>query len=92
MTRTFKLSDFGRSFATRGRGSELRQTMLDEFGSDEAVLIDFADVTNVSYSFADEFIGRLVSESGLDLSAANMTPRIEQTVSRARANRTSVCG
>jgi len=58
---TFRLGPFGRSFATRGRGSELREQLLSET-IDEDVEIDFTGVEHVSSSFADEFLGRLTTD------------------------------
>ncbi|HEX5925861.1 MAG TPA: hypothetical protein VFY45_18655 [Baekduia sp.] len=48
---------------------------------------DFSDVTNVSYSFADEFVGK-VSAAGVELEYINMAAPVERSVQRAVARRT----
>jgi hypothetical protein len=80
------LKDFGTSFATRARGAELREDVLARGGGD-AVQLDFSDVTNVSYSFADEFFGKL-SAAGVELEYINMAAPVERSVQRAVARRT----
>lgn len=63
MVTRFLLSEFGTSFATRGRGQELREQALKRAGDSSTLIVDFAGVQHVSYSFADEFAGKLVAES-----------------------------
>lgn len=89
MALLFNLREFGSTFATRGRGAELREAVLDRCGDDSEVILDFAEVTNVSYSFADEFVGKLASDSADDLKVKliNAAPSVDRTVERARQRR-----
>jgi hypothetical protein len=80
------LKDFGTSFATRARGREIREDLASA-AAKGVVEIDFAGVTNVSYSFADEFVGKL-SADGLELTCVNMAPAVERSVARAVGRRT----
>jgi anti-sigma regulatory factor (Ser/Thr protein kinase) len=80
------LKDFGTSFATRARGRELREDVVANV-SVGTVLLDFADVTNLSYSFADEFVGKLSAE-GFELEYINMVGPVERSIQRAVARRT----
>lgn len=80
------LKDVGTSFATRARGAALREDALVR-AAGAAVQLDFSDVTNVSYSFADEFVGKL-SAAGIELEYINMAAPVERSVQRAVARRT----
>jgi hypothetical protein len=82
----YVLKDFGTSFATRARGRELREGLASAARTG-AVEVDFAGVTNVSYSFADEFVGKL-SAAGVELACVNMVPAVERSVTRAVGRRT----
>lgn len=62
MVTRFLLSEFGASFAMRGRGEELRKQALKRAGASSTLIVDFAGVQRVSYAFADEFVGKLVAE------------------------------
>jgi anti-anti-sigma regulatory factor len=86
----FRLSDFGTAFATRGRGRELREELLDGVGDGAAVTVDFEGVTNVSYSFADEFTGKLVEAGDVELRLENMPPGVARVVERAVERRAGV--
>jgi hypothetical protein len=86
MTFNYVLKDFGTSFATRERGRELREDVVARHGGDR-VILDFADVTNVSYSFADEFVGKLRSD-GCELECINTVPAVERSIRRAVTRRT----
>jgi STAS-like domain of unknown function (DUF4325) len=86
MALSYILKDFGTSFATRDRGRDLREDLLSRAPVGPVVL-DFAGVTNVSYSFADEFMGKL-SAQGFDLAFENMAPAVERSVRRAVGRRT----
>jgi hypothetical protein len=80
------LKDFGTSFATRASGAQLREDALAQ-ADGGALQLDFSDVTNVSYSFADEFVGKL-SAAGVELEYINMAAPVERSVQRAVARRT----
>lgn len=83
MTLHFTLSEFGRSFATRGRGEELRGEGLDRAAPREDIVLDFRDVSKVTYSFADELVGKLMAEDSMGIGLANMTPNVARSVERA---------
>jgi hypothetical protein len=82
----YDLKDFGTSFATRSRGREMREDLAERAPDHEAVL-DFSGVTNLSYSFADEFVGKLSAE-GFVLELVNMAPAVKRSVDRAVGRRT----
>jgi uncharacterized protein DUF4325 len=81
----YVLKDFGTSFATRSRGRELRDDLVARADGTAAV-VDFADVTNVSYSFADEFVGKLTAD-GMVVECINMVPAVQRSVTRAADRR-----
>jgi anti-anti-sigma regulatory factor len=89
MVTRFPLSEFGTSFATRGRGEELRHEVLKRIGASAAVVVDLADVEHVSYSFADEFLGKLSADEGLSVEVVNSSPGIGRTIDDAVRRRTS---
>jgi hypothetical protein len=78
---TFKLNEFGQTFATRGRGKELREELLSRMDAEETIEVDFAGVTNVSYSFADELFGVLMSSTGVGVPTVRLV-NVEPTVDR----------
>jgi anti-anti-sigma regulatory factor len=87
---TFNLNEFGATFATRGRGKELREELLSRMAGEEMIEVDFAGVTNVSYSFADEFFGVLMSCTGAGVPVArlvNVEPAVDRVVSDAIGRR-----
>jgi anti-anti-sigma regulatory factor len=90
MALLFSVRDFGTTFATRERGAELREAVLDQASAEPAVVIDFATVTHVSYSFADEFVGKLAADNRdkFDLELVNMKVSVERIVCSARQRRT----
>ena len=83
----FELGALGRSFATRGRGAELRERLLaDATSSHEEV--DFTGVTHVSSSFADEFVGRLITDhQDVDLTLRGLTTDVDRVVQQVLARR-----
>jgi len=85
----FKVSDFGRSFATRGRGRELREELLHRTEGAGAVTVDFAGVERVTYSFADEFIGVLDATEDVDPKLIGMGTSVACTMSRVAERRAS---
>jgi hypothetical protein len=84
----FQLRDFGRVFATRERGAELRTELLSRSTEDD-VVVDFDGVTNVSYSFADEFLGVLVSGeiASRSVEPVNMQGSVDRVVRHALSRR-----
>ena len=83
MASRFSLNEFGRAFASRESGRELRKDVIARAADARAVVLDFADVTNVTYSFADEFAGRLVAEHPFEVRCENMAPAVAGPVERA---------
>ncbi|MDQ8043865.1 MAG: STAS-like domain-containing protein [Patulibacter sp.] len=53
------LVSFGSSLVSRGRGAEIRETILMESPPEAEIVLDFADVARASYSFVDELVGKL---------------------------------
>jgi hypothetical protein len=90
MVTRFLLSEFGVSFATRGRGEELRKQALKRAGASSTLIVDFAGVQRVSYAFADEFVGKLVAEGGdLTVEVAHASGIVGRTVEGAVRRRTA---
>ncbi len=87
MALQFRLIEFGRSFATRGRGEELRKELIARVEDEDVAILDFSGVTNVSYSFADEFVGKLAAERTPRVESANMSAEVARSVERAVARR-----
>jgi hypothetical protein len=88
MALMFRVSDHGHAFATRERGAELRRVLLEEAVGHAEVVVDFNGVANVSYSFADEFVGKLCEAAPLRVTQRNLSQRVANIVERAVARRT----
>jgi hypothetical protein len=56
----FPLEQHGAVFSTRPKGRELRELALSEHARGEDLVVSFAGIESVSYSFADEFLGPLL--------------------------------
>lgn len=90
---TMTLSEFGTTFATRPWGAELRAKATDLAGRERHLELDCTGVLAVSYSFADEFAGRL--SQGEDASPAvsitikNASPDVLPVFERAILRRRS---
>ncbi|HEV2974686.1 MAG TPA: DUF4325 domain-containing protein [Solirubrobacteraceae bacterium] len=86
MASVFRMSMFGRAFATRERGAKIREAFLSHSAGEHAT-IDFADIANISYSFADEFLGVLIvdplPDGGRRFDLVNVSPSIERVAERA---------
>ena len=90
MVTRFLLSEFGRSFATRGRGEELREQARKRAAGFSTLIVDFAGVEHVSYSFADEFVGKLVVEVvDLAVEVVHTSESVGRTVEDAMRRRTA---
>lgn len=62
-----RMSDYGTSLATRASGRKAREDIeVAMIFETRPVVLDFAGVTTVSNSFADECLGKLVSQYGLE--------------------------
>lgn len=80
----FLLSQFGTSFATRGQGEELRKQAMECAGDVSTLIVDFAGVERVSYSFADEFAGKLVAaDDDLVVEVTQASKTVARTVEGA---------
>jgi hypothetical protein len=90
MTIRLLLADHGRTFATRGRATEMREQVSADLARDGHLVIDFAGVTNITYSFADELVGKLIAENDGRVEPVNMDPLVASTVARAVERRTHV--
>jgi hypothetical protein len=91
MALEFRLCEFGSAFATRGRAEELRTTLLERLREDDLVIVDFADVMHVTYSFADELVAKL-STGDTHIETRNMSKPVARVVERALERRSDVIG
>lgn len=90
MVTRFLLSEFGTSSATRGRGQELREQALSALAVPSTLIVDFAGVQHVSYSFADEFAGELVARGDdLAVEITHTSETVDRTVEDATRRRTA---
>ncbi len=64
---TFQLSHFGTVFSTRPLGERIRAEAIAQRDGDETLVISFADVRSISYSFADEFLGPIMAKGNVHL-------------------------
>lgn len=78
----FELREFGTSFATRGRGEVVREALLQRIGEARSVVVDLTGVEHLSYSFADELLGKL-SADGLSLDIEGASPNLGRTIENA---------
>ncbi len=84
----FELREFGSSFATRGRGEALREELLTRVGDARLVVVDLAGVDQMSYSFADELLGKLSAAEGLSLNIEGASPNVSRIIENAVRRRT----
>ncbi len=84
------LSTFGTSFATRGRGQELREQILTDAGTAGPLVIDLDGVKHVSYSFADELLAKLSTNADIALEIVGASPNVQRTVDDAIRRRSTV--
>jgi anti-anti-sigma regulatory factor len=90
VTVRISLSQYGTSFATRGRGEELREQVLVDAQRDDEVVVDLTGVEHVSYSFADEFLAKLHTTDSVRVVVEGAAPNVARTVSDAINRRTAV--
>lgn len=84
----FRLADEGRAFSTRARGARTRSLVLDLLDQHEQVDVDFSDVLMISYSFADEFVGKLFTEHpACAVHIVSMNEEVERTITKSLSNR-----
>jgi hypothetical protein len=61
-TLRFRVAEHGSVFSTRGRARDAREQLLTQLSGEQTIELDFDGVRSFSYSFADEFLGKLLSE------------------------------
>jgi hypothetical protein len=90
----FSIAHYGSVFSTRSRGARVLADLRERARADGAtcVVVDFAGVRNASYSFADEFVGTLMSDAQhgvLDFTVAleNASPQVQRVLDRSLSNR-----
>src|SRR5688572_10806043 len=87
----YRLADHGLVFSTRDRGARMLADLREKAGEAAipSVVIDFAEVKSVSYSFIDEFIGELFAAADQDQlpTLANVPPAAARTIERSLQRR-----
>ncbi len=88
MTFHIRVADDGRTFSTRPRAASLGNRVV-QGASGEEIELDFAAVLCVSYSFADELLAILASESDRELAVrlVNTSREVHRVFSRAAERR-----
>jgi anti-anti-sigma regulatory factor len=78
----FSLAKHGLVFLTRDRGARMRAELLEARDTATGPLtIDFAGVQSASYSFVDEFVGKLAESMAPDAPRlVNLPPMIARTI------------
>jgi anti-anti-sigma regulatory factor len=84
------LSTYGTSFATRGRGEELRERILTDVDTVDPLVIDLDGVKHVSYSFADELLAKLSTDAGITIEIVGASPSVQRTVDEAVRRRSAI--
>ncbi len=69
---TIAMNQWGDFLGTRFLGEEARRQIADALLSAPPVFLDFSGVNGVSHSFADEAIGVIAGEAGLDALRTNV--------------------
>ncbi len=92
MSYNYALADRGRTLATRPYGRQLREELTEAAIGEAEVVLDFADVSAASHSFADEFVAQLAEEvrdGGQDFTLAlhSPSPGVERVVRKALERR-----
>lgn len=82
MPERVRLADHGVTLATRPLGAQIREATLERISDDDLVELDFDGVLSVSYSFADELVGRLVTENPDRVKVLNASQDVEHVVAR----------
>ena len=91
----FELSKETTGFGTRIAGERLRNKVLNYFkriDPPSRIVLDFSGVSMISSSFADEFIGKIISEVGFFrftklFSICGVSPTIEPIINRSVSQR-----
>lgn len=84
----FKLASHGTVFSTRPRGLELGSQLerMAVAAQAQVVEIDFEAVNSMSYSFADEFVGKLAARSAanevhFEIALTNLSEPADRVIS-----------
>ena len=89
----YKLADKASGTGTRQSGERLRHEIINLYNDAESIIeIDFSEVSVVSSSFADELIGKLVTEYGFSgfthiFRLRNMNTIVQSIVNRSVSQR-----
>jgi len=89
----FRIADAASGTGTRESGLKIKNEVINLYKkAKKTIIIDFADVRIISSSFADEFIGKLVTELGFYqfqsiFTLVNMNTTIQTIVQRALSQR-----
>lgn len=90
---SFRLADFPSGTGTRESGKRIRTDLINLFNDTrKGIIIDFADLTVISSSFADELVGKLLVHFGFMgfnqiVRMKNMNQTIQSIVERSVAQR-----
>lgn len=78
----FSLAKHGLVFSTRDRGARMRAELLEARNvANSPLTIDFAGVQSASYSFLDEFVGKLAESMAPEAPRLlNLPPMIARTI------------
>lgn len=91
----FKIADVASGTGTRGSGLKIKNEIINLYKkAKKPVIIDFSNIGIISSSFADEFIGKLVTELGFYqfqsiFTLTNMNKTIQSIVQRVLNQRMS---
>lgn len=92
MSYRYALARHGSTLATRPFAEDLRLDLASKAAGHDLLELDFADILNVSSSFADELVATLAEESkegkvDFEIAMLGACPRVEEVVSRALERR-----
>lgn len=92
MAYRFVAREHGATFATRGRGAELRERILEASDAGSPVIFDFDGVLTVSASFADEFLGKIAVDaesrkSLREIEVRNASEKVNDVIDRVLERR-----
>lgn len=86
----YRLGERALVYSTRDRGARLRAEVLGaiETSPGEPVVLDFAGVLSASYSFLDEFVGKLAQAmSPNEPALVNVSPDVAATIENSLRRR-----
>ena len=76
---TFRLSEVAKSFATRTKGADVFQQLVEAvtLAENQPLVVDWAGVNAASPSFIDEFVGRCCDAYGSGTTNAKITFNVD---------------